>query len=129
MSCTVAPLAAYVFAEWQHHIGRQDAVAAENDRHIVQRRVRVEYIQQERYAQAPVDNHAAVGIFLKPNLALQHHQRADALLRELLSRPRDAVDGLDQFRAIGAPKRAAKQIVGAPQALERAPQFWLEQHG
>jgi hypothetical protein len=53
-----------IFTERQNDVRSQDSIATHDDCHIVQRRVGIEDIEQERHCESCIENDAAIGILL-----------------------------------------------------------------
>src|ERR1051325_3972002 len=92
----------------------------------MERRVRVEDLQQNLGADDTVDHDARLGVLLKTGLALEHDERALAAFREAAARPGDLVDRALHTLRLVRTQRTVDPTAQSPDALHRAPELRLE---
>ena len=116
-----------VVGQRQDDAPRQDPVAADQHRRIVERRVRKEDVDQELARQVGVDGDAAIGVVLQSRFPLDHHQCAVPLPGQLRRGTDDFVDrpfenlvlvAAERWRAARTSEKAAWGS-GPPRATER----------
>src|SRR3954447_4387773 len=126
MPCSELTHGRNVVGQRKNDTCRLDAVTANDDGSVVQRRIRKEDIDQQLTRQSRVKWHAFVCVVLQACFTLNNDERSESLSGKLSTGANDFVDHVLNIFFGSSRKRRAQPGTGMPELFKRAANFGLE---